>query len=113
MEGVNWWGQSRPFIFWFNRYNNKLGLVLEVGPFPGNEFNRELLARELLDYFGRNYTIYPNYTRVYSQYRTLTEEEANDSEGMSARMEEFYTEVKNEHLTDVTGILRRFFNSDV
>jgi hypothetical protein len=114
MDGVRWWGQSRPFVFWFNRYDNKLGLVLEVGPFAGERFNREHLARTLLGHFraNANAQISPNYTRVYSGYKTLTEDEAGDFEGLRATMEDVYSTVTHNHMSTVTRILRSFFENN-
>ena len=111
MEGVNWWGRSRPFMFWFNRYDNRLGLILEVGPSAGDKFDRELLARELLTYFKSKNKIFPRYTRVYREYRTLTEEEAADFEALRSTMEELYRGLVSKHLTPMSEILRRFFGA--
>lgn len=109
MADVNWRGQSRPFLFWFNRYNDKLGIVLEVGPFAGENSEREALVREMQKHFANNNRIYPKFTRVYSKYHTVTEEDAGDFEKMHASMEELYKHVANKHLPAVTNILSHFF----
>jgi PD-(D/E)XK nuclease superfamily len=65
MDGINWWGQSRPILFWFNfiRPDNKLALILEVGPFSGDKFDRETLVKQLLEHFKSNKRISPEFTR--------------------------------------------------
>ena len=65
IEGMNWWGQSRPIIFWFNlRDEEALGLVIEVGPIESDQIQREPLVRELLRYFQNKKQITPKYTRL-------------------------------------------------
>jgi len=111
MDGMNWWGQSRPFLFWFNfRLENKLGLVVEVGPFAGEKYQRGPLAQELLDYFKNKNKIYPKYTRVYSEYKTLIEDQTGDAEEIQSIMETLYNNLSGKHVTAVSDIVRRFFS---
>ena len=61
-------GTSSSFAFWFNFYDGKIGIVVEVGPFTTNNYNREVLVRKLQEHFNSKAKIYPKYTRVYSRY---------------------------------------------
>ena len=110
IEGMNWWGQSRPIIFWFNlRDEEALGLVIEVGPIESDQIQREPLVRELLRYFQNKKQITPKYTRVYSEYKKLTEDQVGDAEAIQAIMNSLYESVANKHLSSVLEISRRFF----
>lgn len=110
MKGVNWFGQSRPFMFWFNRYAHRIGLVFEVGPFAGERFERRELAQALLDHFGNTSQIAPKYTRVFSEYRKLSEDQASDDETLHKIMEELFSSSQR-HFAPVQKILSEFFKS--
>jgi hypothetical protein len=108
IEGTNWWGQARPFLFWFKLTgDNRLGLVTEVGPITNTKFNRESLARELLGYFKHAKKITPKYTRVHSDWKKLTEE--GDPGEILSSMNSLYQNVTSKHLAGVTAILEKFF----
>jgi hypothetical protein len=110
MEGTNWWGQSRPILYWFNlRPDNRFGLILEVGPFVSDKFNREALVKKFLAHFKSNIKVYPKYTRVYSEYRRLTDDQAGDPEEMLAAMNALYETVVSNHLAPIVEITRCFF----
>ncbi len=110
IDGVNWWGQSRPIVFWFYHYpKNRLGLILEVGPIVGKQFNRDFLVTELLEYFENKKRITPKYTRVCSEYRKLTEDQMGDPEEILAIMNSLYENIVGKHLSSVIKISRRFF----
>ena len=110
-EDTNWWGQSRPLLFWFNfPPDSRLGIVIEVGPFSSDKFDRKLLVGDLLKYFNhekKNATA--KYTRVYSEYKKLTENQAGDPEEIQAVINQLYEAVQSRHLSSVTEISRRFF----
>ena len=80
IEGTNWWGQSRPMVLWFNFYDGRIGIVLEIGPISTDKFSREALVKALQEYFNSKAKIYPKYTRVYSRYIKLTEDQLSNSE---------------------------------
>jgi PD-(D/E)XK nuclease superfamily len=110
IDGTNLLGQSRPFAFWFNlEGDNRFGLVLEVGPFAGEKFNRELLVRELLDYFKSKKQITQKYTRVYSEYIKFTDDQIGNSEEIQTAMNSLYEKVASRHLSSVKDISQRFF----
>ena len=111
MEGTNWWGQSRPILYWFNflQPDNRLGLILEVGPFSSVKFNREILVKRFLDYFKSKTKIYPKFTRVYSEYRKLTDDQVSDPQEMLTVMNALYQTASSNHLPSITEITRRFF----
>ena len=109
IEGVNWHGQSRPILYWFNLVTGKLGLILEVGPFSNSAFSREALVKKLLDHFKVNTKIYPKYTRVYSTYRKLNADQASDPEEILALMNGLYEDVVTRYLAAVTDITGKFF----
>jgi hypothetical protein len=46
IDGINWWGQARPFLFWFKLTsdNRRLGLVIEVGPLTNAKYHGNCLA---------------------------------------------------------------------
>lgn len=110
IAGINWWGQARPIIFWFNlRDEEALGLVIEVGPIEGDQIKREPLVKELLKYFNNKKQITPKYTRVYSEYKKLTEDQVGDAEAIQSIMNSLYESVASKHLSSVIDISRRFF----
>ena len=112
IEGTNWWGQSRPLLFWFNfrpHGDNKIGLVLEVGPFSSEQYVRKPFAEDLLTYFKSGRKLTPTYTRVYSEYKKLTDDEAENAEDVQRAMNLLWESVKSRHLSSVIEISRRFF----
>jgi len=68
-----------------------------------------VLVQRLLDYFKSSNKIYPKYTRVYSEYKKLTEDQVNYSEEIEKAMEAFYSTVASKHLSAVTDILKALF----
>jgi hypothetical protein len=91
IQGLSWFDQSRPLLLWFLLESNKLGLIIEVGPFQHPNFPREPLARKLLDHFGtKTKVISPKFTRVRSQYRILSEDQSADVESLLTQMEFLY-----------------------
>jgi hypothetical protein len=109
-EGTNWFGQSRPVMFWFYLgADYKFGLVIEVGPYASEQFPREVLVQRLLDYFKSSNKIYPKYTRVYSEYKKLTEDQVSNSEEIEKVMEAFYSTVTSKHLPAVIDVVKTFF----
>lgn len=111
-EGGLWAGYQRTVVFWFNFYrpNNKLGLVIEIGPFTTDRFNREKLARELLTYFKSNVkNITPRYTRVYSEYKRLSDDQMSSAEAISKVMEDLYQNASTKHLSAVAEIVKKGF----
>jgi hypothetical protein len=109
IEGTVWWGQARPFAFWFNFYDGKIGIVIEVGPFTTNNYNREVLVRKLQEHFNSKAKIYPKYTRVYSRYVKLTEDQISDPDEILTTMDSLYKDTVNKHLASITEILSGFF----
>src|SRR5262249_9469278 len=109
LEGTNWWGQARPLSLWFNFYEGRIGIVLEVGPFSTDKFNREVLVKTLQDNFNSKAKIYPKYTRVYSRYIKLSEDQLSNSEEILAAMESLYNETSDKHLSSVAKIVGSFF----
>jgi hypothetical protein len=108
IEDTNWWGQSRPLLFWFNfrpRGENKIGLVLEVGSFP----TRKPLVEALLTYFKIGRKPKEERTRVYSAYKKLTDDEVENEEDVQRAMNSLWESAKSEHLSSVVDISRRFF----
>ena len=110
-NGTNWWGQSRPLAFWFNFFETKIGIVIEVGPFQSDKFNRESLVKKLQEYFDSKARIYPKFTRVYSRYMRLTEDQLSDAQELLSRMEMLYKEAADKHLEAITKIVRDFFGT--
>jgi len=86
--------------------DNRLGLVIEVGPITNTKYNRETLARELLGYFKHAKKITSKYTRVHSDWKKLTEE--GDSGEILSRMNLLYQDITSKHLVGVTAILDKF-----
>jgi hypothetical protein len=80
-------GQARPLALWFNFYDGRIGIILEVGPFSTNQFNRETLVKTLQEHFNSKSKIYPKYTRVFSRYVKLTEDQLSNPEDITAAME--------------------------
>lgn len=112
LPGVSWFGQARPLLFWFSWEANKLGLIIEVGPFSQEKYPRETLARKLLQHFGHNIkTISPQYTRVHTQYRHLKEEAAGDVDKLQSVMAALYKDAAN-HLDAIAAILTDHFKRD-
>jgi hypothetical protein len=109
IEGTNWWGQSRPIVFWFNSYNDRFGIVIEVGPFGNDEFSREVLVKKLLDHFNSRAKIYPKFTRVYSRYQKLTDDQLSDPQELLSRMDSLYKEAADKHLNAIVQIVADFF----
>jgi hypothetical protein len=73
IDGTNWWWQDRPFLLWYSfTTDNKVGMVIEIGPMIDAKYNREALARELLGYFSNaKKTITSKYTRVHSEWKKI------------------------------------------
>jgi hypothetical protein len=110
IEGTNWWGQARPFLFWFYlKADNRLGLIIEVGPMISKKYNREALVQQLLRYFKNTKKIASKYTRVYSEYKGLTEDQVSDPSEILRHMNLLYQKVATEHLPGLTEILNKFF----
>jgi hypothetical protein len=72
-------------------------------------FNREALVKTLLEHFKVSTKIYPKYTRVYSEYKKLTEDQVSDPEEILTTMNALYASVVTRYLPAVTDITRRFF----
>ena len=72
-------------------------------------YNREPLVKELCEYFKNKSKIYPKYTRVYSEYTKLTEDQVADPEEMQTAMNSLYQSIVSKHLSSVIDISRRFF----
>ena len=110
IEGTNWWGQARPFIFWFRLVSDgRFGLIIEVGPLESNKFKREPLVNKLLEHFRSGKKITPKYTRVYSEYKKLTDDQLSDPEEIQKIMDLLYQSVVSKHLAPLTKIRRSFF----
>lgn len=110
IEGTNWFGQARPFIFWFRLVSDgRFGLIIEVGPLVSARFNRETLVKQLFQHFKSGRKIFPKYTRVYSEYKKLTDDQLSDPEEIQKIMETLYQSVVSKHLAPLTKILRGFF----
>jgi hypothetical protein len=67
------------------------------------------LVKKLLDHFKVNTKIYPKFTRVYSTYRKLNDDQASDPEEILALMNGLYEDVITRYLVAVTEITRKFF----
>jgi hypothetical protein len=110
IDSTNWWGQARPFIFWFRlTSDDRFALIIEVGPLESNKFKREALVKELLEYFHSGKKISPKYTRVYSEYKKLTDDQLNDPEEILKIMNSLYQTVASKHLVSLAKILGNFF----
>ena len=109
IEGTNWWGQSRPLAFWFNSYDDRFGIVIEVGPFENERYSREDLVKKLQEHFNSKSKIYPRFTRVYTRYVRLTEDQLSDAEALLSRMENLYKEAADKHLKFLVLIMSEFF----
>ena len=108
MAGLNWFGQSRPLLIWFFMEGNKLGIVIEVGPYSDEKFPRDPLVQILLDHFGSKAKIYPKYTRVYTKNVRLNDDQVGDGEKLRDDMEKLYKDA-SQHLSAIQGILSAYF----
>ncbi|MGY4308950.1 hypothetical protein ACVIJ6_006193 [Bradyrhizobium sp. USDA 4369] len=111
--GSSWAGYQRAVAFWFNLYRpkNSLGLIIEVAPFNSDRYNREALARALLNHFKTNTkTITPKYTRVYSDYKKLSDEQLGSTDEILRVMNDLYQVVSSRYLSAVADIARCAFS---
>src|SRR5262249_38118819 len=110
IDSTNRWGQARPFIFWFClTSDDRFALIIEVGPLESDKFKREPLVKKLLEHFHRGKKITPKYTRVYSEYKKLTDDQLNDPDEIQKIMNSLYQTVASKHLVSLAKILRSFF----
>jgi len=109
LEGTNWWGQSRPILYWFYHRKDRLGLILEVGPLSGTKLPREILVKQFLDHFGSNTKITAKFTRIYSEHRKLTNDQISDPEELVVAMNALYETVVVNHLPAIIEITRLVF----
>jgi hypothetical protein len=109
IEGTNWWGQARPVAYWFNLDDMRLGFRIEVGPFLSNKFDREAFVKRLQNYLNTKAKIYPKYTRVYSRFADVNEDQIANPEEICSKMESLYEDA-NKHLHAITDIAREFFS---
>jgi len=72
-------------------------------------FNRETLVKQLLQHFKSGRKIFPKYTRVYSEYKKLTDDQLSDPEEIQRIMDSLYQSAVSKHLAPLTKILRGFF----
>jgi hypothetical protein len=109
IEGTNWWGQDRPLACWFDLYEMRLGFKIEVGPFLSNKFDREAFVRRLQQYLNSKAKIYPKYTRVYSRFADVNEDQIANPEEICSKMESLYEDAKK-HMIPIADIAREFFS---
>jgi hypothetical protein len=111
-EGTNWWGQARPLVFWFIlTTDDRIGLIIEVGPLVSAKFNRETLIKQLFQHFKSEKKISPKFTRVYRETTKtkMTDDQLSDPEEIQKIMVSLYQKVASTHLASLTKILRSFF----
>jgi hypothetical protein len=80
-----------------------------VGPFAGTRFNREALVKALLEHFKSARQISPEYNRVYSEYKKLSDDQLGDPEEVQKIMNSLYSNVVSKHLAPLTKMLDSFF----
>lgn len=110
MSGLNWFGQARPLLLWFCLESNKLGFVIEVGPYSDERRPREPFVRRLLDHFGSKAKIYPKYTRVFTKHVKVSDEQSGDAEKLRDDMEKLYRDAAH-HLPEIRNIMVGYFGS--
>jgi hypothetical protein len=108
IEGTNWWGQARPLVYWFNLDEMRLGFKIEVGPFLSNKFDREAFVKRLQNHLNSKAKIYPKFTRVYSRYADVNEDQIANPEEICSKMETLYADA-NKHSLAMADIAREFF----
>jgi hypothetical protein len=74
-----------------------------------NKFKREPLVKELLEHFHSGKKISPKYTRVYSEYKKLTDDQLNDPDEIQKIMNSLYQGVASKHLVALAKVLGGFF----
>jgi hypothetical protein len=112
IEGTNWWGQARPLVFWFIfTLDDRIGLIIEVGPLASASFSRETLIKQLFQHFKSGKKITPKFTRVYREYTKtkMTDDQLSDPEEIQKIMDSLYQRVVSTHFAPLTNILRSFF----
>lgn len=110
IEGVKWWNQSRPFGIWFSFVGgNKLGIIVEIGPFGDkSQYDRELLVNRIFQGLNINRQRITNtYTRVHSRYIEVTEDVS--TEEMLSKLNSLYQEIQLQ-LNKVIEIAAQFFH---
>ena len=108
IEGTNWWGQPRPIVYWFNLDEMRLGFKIEVGPFLSNKFDREAFVKRVQHHLNSKAKIYPKFTRVYSRYADVNEDQIANPEEICSKMETLFVDA-NKHSLAIADIAREFF----
>ena len=90
------WKSPYPISFWFKFSQNKIGLILEVGPFSDPEkrlsFVKEINNASYFKVYKEAFRPESKYTRIYSEY--LKYDEWDDTEQLVATMNKLYEKAK-------------------
>lgn len=112
LEGTDFWGGKKPFVFWFSKNPGKISLILEVGPINDPRFNRNQLVADLRINFDsrKQKKIAPNYSRVLRKDMPIDKDEEPDTEQILDRMNKLYEDI-TPNIENLKLILQTFFES--
>lgn len=98
--GTDWFNQKRPLVIWFAFWDNKIGIIIEVGPMA-NSVERTRLVQELEKLLlGKSRDkAGGTYSRVWSYYKKVELEKMNHDD-VKDIMDELYTKLESENLLD-------------
>ncbi|MFQ5631322.1 MAG: hypothetical protein ACE5I1_21325 [bacterium] len=95
--GEDYWCGGHPFAFWYTRYGEKLGIILEIGPFKDGEKRRAFLSHLKKHDFrihDRSFKPGAKYTRIFTKYPRFDDWDSKES--IIEKMDELYhTQAKN------------------
>jgi len=80
--GEEYWYRGRPFVFWFSRQKEKIGIILEIGPFKDEEKRRAFLDHLKIHKFTikeSSYKAGAKFTRIFSKYQNFNDWDNKDS----------------------------------
>lgn len=96
------WGEGYPLVFWYTAKEEKLGLILEVGPFIDSNLRRNFLTH-LKEH---NFTIHDRsfipgakYTRIFTTYPKF--QDWDDKESIIQKMDDLLNKSAKEAVNDI------------
>jgi hypothetical protein len=107
--GEEGWCEDYPIAFWYRVQEEKLGLILEVGPFKDGSLRRDFLTHLKNNGFekisDRSFKPDAKYTRIFSKYLKFSD--WDNSESIMEKMDELYKK-SNQAIGDLDAACSSF-----
>lgn len=112
---INWHGQSKPVLIWFQDLGDRIKIIFEVGPMADKDARGQLVEglRSILGYRGTK-KIKDSFTRCWSKTAKMGDDEQQDHELTLEKMQVLWNELNiilNKHYDDLRIMLSKIAQS--